>query len=178
MPVLVISAAVLSFTFNKEATMAFLLNKKQMNDATTIVTSLNKEQIDNTKEHLLKTDSSSFIANNSDIETYMSSLDNTHYAYLIQSLPISDEIKFESGFSLFKHKIPMWIFIVISLGLVVWSYKENLSLIPLLGLSSCLYMMAELGLSNWIGFGIWLLVGLLIYFGYSRKNSKLNKPIR
>jgi hypothetical protein len=35
-------------------------------------------------------------------------------------------------------------------------------------------MMSELSLSNWIGFGVWLLVGLFIYLGYSRKNSKLN----
>ncbi|MGZ4157021.1 MAG: amino acid permease C-terminal domain-containing protein, partial [Bacteroidia bacterium] len=56
----------------------------------------------------------------------------------------------------------------------VWAFRQNLSLIPMLGLICCLYMMAELGLSNWIGFSIWLLVGLLIYFGYSRKHSKLN----
>jgi hypothetical protein len=36
-------------------------------------------------------------------------------------------------------------------------------------------MMSELGLSNWTGFSIWLLVGLIIYFGFSYKNSKLNK---
>jgi hypothetical protein len=35
--------------------------------------------------------------------------------------------------------------------------------------------MSELGWQNWMGFAIWLLAGLLIYFGYSFKNSKLNK---
>jgi hypothetical protein len=35
-------------------------------------------------------------------------------------------------------------------------------------------MMSELNVSNWIGFGVWLIVGLLVYFGYSRKHSKLN----
>jgi hypothetical protein len=33
-------------------------------------------------------------------------------------------------------------------------------------------MMAELSVWNWIYFGIWLLLGLVIYFGFSRKNSK------
>ena len=47
----------------------------------------------------------------------------------------------------------------------------------MLGLVSCLYMMSELGVSNWIGFGIWLFVGLIVYFGYSRKNSKLEVDI-
>lgn len=174
MPVLVIVAVVLSFTYNKDATVAFLTNEKQMNDATTIVTSLNESQIDDMKTYLISSDSAKFAANNNDIETYMSGLDENAYSDLVQNLPIAEYMKFESGFSLFKHKIPMWIFILISIGLVVWAYVENLSLIPLLGLTSCLYMMAELGLSNWIGFGIWLLVGLLIYFGYSKKHSKLN----
>ena len=116
-----------------------------------------------------------FAAANMDVETYMNNLPEEKYGELVRSLPIEEGQKFESGWSLFKHKIPMWIFIFISIGLAIWAFRENLSLIPMLGLVSCLYMMAELGVSNWIGFGIWLLVGLVIYFGYSKKNSKLNK---
>lgn len=173
MSLLLILGIVLSFTFNKEATVAFLKNEKKLNDAPTIVTSMSKEEISSTKNHLMQTDSAAFISSGSDVETYMSNLDELHYKGLIQALPVSDDIKYESGLSLFKHKIPMWIFIIISFGLAVWAFRANLSLIPLLGLISCLYMMAELGVSNWIGFGIWLLIGLVIYFGYSRKNSKL-----
>jgi hypothetical protein len=33
--------------------------------------------------------------------------------------------------------------------------------------------MTELGLSNWIGFSIWLVFGLLIYFSFGKKNSLL-----
>jgi hypothetical protein len=42
----------------------------------------------------------------------------------------------------------MWILLLV--GLTFWSFSENLSLIPLLGLVSCLYMMAELSVWNWI----------------------------
>lgn len=174
MPVLLLTAIVLSLTYNKQATMGFLSNERKMNDATTIVTSLNSGQIQTLKHHLAESDSAGFAFCGNDVETYMSSLDEPKYASLINRLPVSEDLKYESGFSLFKHKIPMWIFIIISLGLTVWAFRQNLSLIPMLGLVSCLYMMAELGVSNWVGFGIWLLVGLLIYFGYSRKNSKLN----
>jgi hypothetical protein len=100
--------------------------------------------------------------------------DTVKYEAIVAQLPIADAIKYESGFDLFKHKIPMWIFLISLIGLAVWSYKQNLSLIPLLGLVSCLYMMAELSVWNWIYFTIWLLLGLVIYFGFSRKNSKLN----
>ncbi len=176
MPALVILAIVLSFNYNYKATMAFLTNEKKMNDATTIVTSLNGNQIMDIKRHLITADSAAFASSNNDFETYLSSLNEAEYSSRIISLPVSEDLKFESGLNLFKHKIPMWIFILISFGLAVWAYKQNLSLIPMLGLVCCLYMMAELGVSNWIGFGVWLLVGLLIYFGYSRKESKLNNP--
>ncbi len=174
MPIMILFAGILSLVYNKNATVAFLTNQKKINDPTTIVTSLNAKQIGDIKQYLITNDSAAFSVNKNDLETYMTALDETEYASLVDVLPVDNELKFESGFSLFKHKIPMWIFIFISFGLAIWAYKENLSLIPLLGLTSCLYMMAELGLSNWIGFGIWLIVGLIIYFGYSRKHSKLN----
>ena len=100
--------------------------------------------------------------------------DDVQYAAVVKGLPIQDSDKYESGFSLFKHKIPMWIFLLALIGLTIWSNKENLSLIPLLGLICCLYMMAQLSVWNWIYFTVWLLIGLMIYFGFSRKNSKLN----
>ena len=96
------------------------------------------------------------------------------YKNIVVAMPINVSLKYESGFSLFKHKIPMWIFLISLLFFAVWSWRQNLSLIPLLGLVSCLYMMAELSVWNWIYFSIWLLIGLVIYFSFSRKNSKLN----
>jgi amino acid transporter len=82
---------------------------------------------------------------------------------------------YNAGFSHFAHKIPTWIFIVFTLFITVVTIRKNLSLIPLLGLLSCLYMMSQIQLSNWIYFSVWLLIGLLIYFGYSKRHSKLNK---
>lgn len=66
----------------------------------------------------------------------------------------------------FKHKIPMLVFMALFLLLTYRSIVKKLSLIPVLGLVTNFYLMTELGLSNWIGFSIWLLAGLLIYFGY------------
>ncbi|MEN9742385.1 MAG: hypothetical protein RLZZ65_190 [Bacteroidota bacterium] len=75
----------------------------------------------------------------------------------------------------FGTKIPSLIFWAFAIFLTIISIPKKLSLIPSLGLLSCLYMMSEIPLQNWIYFGIWLVVGLFIYFGYSRKNSKLNQ---
>jgi amino acid transporter len=177
MPLLIVLAIVLSFTYNKKASVDFITNEKQAYGASEIVTSLNPAQAQNIKNTVMQNDSSGFIAANRDLETYMSNMDESAYSTFISSLNIDEDQKFESGWNLFEHKIPMWIFIMISFALAVWAFKSNLSLIPLLGLISCLYMMAELGVANWIGFGIWLIVGLGIYFGYSRKHSKLNNHI-
>jgi APA family basic amino acid/polyamine antiporter len=174
MSALLILTIILSFIYNKNSTLNFLPNEKKTNDAKTIITSLNSTQIDAIKIQLTKTDSNLFSTSNNDVETYMSNLEENQYVDLVQKLPINETTKYQSGFDLFKHKIPMWIFILVCFVLAIWAFRQNLSLIPLLGLICCLYMMAELGLSNWIGFGIWLVVGLVVYFSYGFKKSKLN----
>ena len=176
MPVLITIGLVFAFGYNKKATMDFITNETQVNNAEAIVTSLNKEETQKVYDYLVSIDSQNKTVGNPDLEVLLSKYhkDDATYSNVIAGLPIADSIKYESGFSLFKHKIPMWIFLIVLAGLVVWSFKSNLSLIPLLGLICCLYMMAELSVWNWIYFGIWLLIGLVIYFGFSHKNSKLN----
>jgi hypothetical protein len=153
--------------------MGFLTNETQVNSPQAIITALDKEDTNKVYQYLIGLESK---PSTNDVEALLSQYqeDQVKYEAIVARLPISDTIKYESGFDLFKHKIPMWIFIISLLGLAFWSYKENLSLIPLLGLISCLYMMAELSVWNWIYFTVWLLLGLVIYFGFSRKNSKLN----
>ena len=80
----------------------------------------------------------------------------------------------ESWISAFSHKIPMLFFVIIAAMLLILSIVKKLSLIPILGLLSCLYLMTELGVTNWLRFGAWLLVGLLIYAVYGYRNSNLN----
>jgi basic amino acid/polyamine antiporter, APA family len=48
-------------------------------------------------------------------------------------------------------------------------------LVPILGIIVCGAMIFGLGWTNWARLLAWLAVGLVIYFAYSRKNSKLNK---
>jgi APA family basic amino acid/polyamine antiporter len=46
-------------------------------------------------------------------------------------------------------------------------------LVPILGIISAFYLMFSLPLLTWIVVGIWLVVGLAIYFTYSTKHSKV-----
>jgi hypothetical protein len=43
-----------------------------------------------------------------------------------------------------------------------------------MGLLINLYLMSELGITNWLRFLIWLAIGLVLYFSYGYKHSKLN----
>lgn len=59
------------------------------------------------------------------------------------------------------------------LVLSLLGYRHKMSLLPVLGILTNLYLMTELGASNWIIFLVWLAAGLTIYFSYGFKNSKL-----
>lgn len=48
-------------------------------------------------------------------------------------------------------------------------------IIPSLGIIFCLYLMASLPLETWLRFGIWMAMGLAIYFLYGYRNSKVQK---
>ncbi len=83
--------------------------------------------------------------------------------------------KGESLFGAFSHKIPLIVFVILLVTMLVLAFVKKLSLIPILGLLLCSYLMTELGITNWLRFGLWLLVGLVIYFLYGRKHSNLNR---
>ncbi|MFD2147606.1 amino acid permease [Mucilaginibacter antarcticus] len=70
---------------------------------------------------------------------------------------------------------PMFLFLILAAVLTVLAFIKNLSLIPVLGLMSCFYLMTQLGYTNWLRFLVWLAIGLVVYFTYSYKNSKLGK---
>jgi amino acid transporter len=74
-----------------------------------------------------------------------------------------------------QHKIPMILFMLAATGMAILSFIKRLSVIPVLGFLTCLYLMTQVGITNWSRFGIWLVVGLVIYFSYSRKSSKLSE---
>jgi amino acid transporter len=65
------------------------------------------------------------------------------------------------------------VFVVVSIVIAVLSYRRNFSLIPVLGMLCCLYLMIEIPAKSWMVFFEWMGIGLLIYLLYGRRNSKL-----
>lgn len=76
-----------------------------------------------------------------------------------------------------KHKSLLIIFWLVWLVMSYFSFKFNFSLLPVIGVLINLYLMTELGASNWLIFIVWLMIGLVIYFCYGYNHSKLKDRI-
>ena len=70
--------------------------------------------------------------------------------------------------------LPMLLFWLVAIIVSLFTFLRNFSIIPVLGLISCFYLMAQETYVVWIRFLAWLVIGLLVYFLYSYKNSKLS----
>ena len=51
-------------------------------------------------------------------------------------------------------------------------------LVPILAVLVCGAMIVGLGKENWTRLLVWLLIGFVIYFGYSVKHSKVQRALR
>lgn len=98
-------------------------------------------------------------------------------AWLVALLKFRDETKafFTFGsWDVDQHKIPMLGYILLSTVLTYFCFRRKLSLVPVLGLLTCGYLMTQLEILSWVRFIIWLTVGLCLYFTYGFRHSKLN----
>lgn len=69
--------------------------------------------------------------------------------------------------------ISLIIFWISAVLLSVFAFIKKYSLIPLMGVITCMYLLTGMSKSNWIWFISWLLLGIIIYFLYGYKKSKL-----
>lgn len=77
----------------------------------------------------------------------------------------------------------LFAFILVCIGVMIMRRKEPdrprgfrtplVPLIPLLGIAACLYLMCGLPTVTWARFGLWLVVGLVVYFLYGFSHSRL-----
>jgi basic amino acid/polyamine antiporter, APA family len=81
----------------------------------------------------------------------------------------------QPGWEGIREKIPYIAFAIVFLIITILSFIHSYSLIPVLGFLCCSYLLCESGTSNWERFLIWLVIGLVIYFLYGKRKSKLNR---
>ncbi len=96
--------------------------------------------------------------------------------YIIGPMMVIALILMRNDFLLHLEEKPLLVVFWLTWGfLSINGFRFNYSLLPVLGILTNLYLMTELGATNWLMFLIWLMIGFVIYFFYGRKHSKLRK---
>ncbi|MBL8958496.1 MAG: amino acid permease [Gemmatimonadetes bacterium] len=77
----------------------------------------------------------------------------------------------------------LFAFVLVSIGVIILRIREpdrprpfrvpGAPFTPLISVAACLYLMMQLPAVTWIRFGIWLAVGLVVYFLYGYRHSVL-----
>ncbi|HEV2491901.1 MAG TPA: amino acid permease [Terriglobia bacterium] len=82
----------------------------------------------------------------------------------------------------------LFAFILVSLGVLVLRHKQPerrrsfrtpwVPVVPVAAIGCCLILMGSLPLETWLRFVVWLAIGLVIYFAYSRHHSEFGRAPR
>jgi APA family basic amino acid/polyamine antiporter len=80
----------------------------------------------------------------------------------------------------------LFAFVLVSIGVIVLrrtrpdlkrSFRvPGVPVLPILSVLACFYLMLNLPGETWLRFGIWMVVGIVVYFLYGRRNSRFNTP--
>ena len=75
-------------------------------------------------------------------------------------------------------------FVVVCIAVIVLRYRQpdlprtfrtpGMPVVPIIGVVFSLWLITFLKAETWLRFGIWFLIGLIVYFGYSRRRSLMN----
>ena len=81
----------------------------------------------------------------------------------------------------------LFAFVIVSAGVIVLRYRRPdlprpfktplVPLVPILGILTCTYMMIKLPADTWIRLVVWLFLGLVIYFAYGKRNSRVGRGL-
>jgi APA family basic amino acid/polyamine antiporter len=80
----------------------------------------------------------------------------------------------------------LFAFVLVSIGVIILrrtrpdlkrSFRvPAMPLLPILSVLACFYLMLNLPGETWLRFGIWMVIGIGLYFAYGRSHSRFNTP--
>jgi basic amino acid/polyamine antiporter, APA family len=78
-------------------------------------------------------------------------------------------------------------FVVVCVAVIVLRYRRpelprsfrlpGMPVIPALGVIFSIWLITFLTPTTWLRFAVWFVIGLIVYFGYSRRHSRLNERV-
>jgi APA family basic amino acid/polyamine antiporter len=173
LPLLFVIGIILSWTYNKESVKEFFQNKTLVAKED-LYGRLNVSDSVLLKEKLAVLDAANY-RQYGNLKTYLDSVYSTTYRPVIRKTGLREEALYTKGMDSFLPNVPQWLFLIVAIIITFYAFIRKYSLIPVLGLISCFYLMAQESHTNWYRFLIWLVIGLCIYFTYGYKNSRLAK---
>lgn len=79
-----------------------------------------------------------------------------------------------SNLTTVKHQeILFLVFVILAAIIAIITLIKKWSFIPIMGLLFCLYLMVEIPTNSWVVFFGWMVIGLVIYFLYGYRKSRL-----
>jgi len=95
------------------------------------------------------------------------------FGFLIFQYPEYFKSQFKLSGENIETALPMLVFFAVCAIMMVLSFVKEYSLIPVLGLVSCCYLLSGMAWTNWKWFFVWMVIGLVVYFSYGYRKSKL-----
>ncbi|MGW1657476.1 amino acid permease [Streptomyces atratus] len=81
----------------------------------------------------------------------------------------------------------LFAFVVVALGVMVLRRTRPdlhrafrtpwVPLIPILSVAASVWLMLNLPAETWLRFAVWMAIGVVIYFAYGRRRSRINEPV-
>lgn len=172
LPLLFLLAVFLTWKFNRDSTVEFFHNKTLV-PKEELYDRLNATDSISLKEKIAVLDPGGYRENKGNLKSYLETVYSTTYRPMIRKTGLREDVLYYKGREAFLPNLPQWLFLIVAVLVTVYAFLRKYSLIPVLGLISCFYLMAQESHTNWYRFLIWLVIGLCIYFLYGRHNSKL-----
>lgn len=173
LPLLLVASVVIAFSQFGELTKNYFSNAPVVRAADDM--ELSEAEAASVKAFVAEKYFNDYTENFNNETDVLGNLEEDEMIATLKEAGVSEEKIYKSGMALFGERIPFYIFLLVCVYVCIAALFKTYSLIPTLGMLCCLYMMSEIGASNWMAFTIWLAIGLVIYLAYSRKHSLLAK---
>lgn len=92
------------------------------------------------------------------------------YVFRARTIAVFTEFSWDAS-----EEILYLMFILFATAISILTFLRNFSLIPIMGVLTCTYLMVEIPMVSWKWFVVWMTLGLIIYFLYGYRNSELAK---